>query len=453
MEKINRIIKTFRKAILGLICSILLQSAFLPHAKAEGISLISDEETEQFLAHVLQPIFKSAGIPFNRNNIYIVNDNSLNAFVGDGNNMFVNTGTLIKSDNENEITGVLAHETGHIMGGHILRQKIKLQNLQQISLASLLAAGAAAAATGRADAAMAIVFGTQGSLINSMMSYQVEEERGADEAAVKLLSQNKQSPSGMRDFMKKIDRQNRLSGVTENPYFRTHPVTSERIGFLDNASQKSPYLAPTHPSDEFLRIKAKLIAFLEEPEKTLQKYPLSNKSIPARYAQTIAFYKMLKVNQSLTILNSLIAEEPNNPYFRELKGQIYLETGKVKPAQIEYQKALELMPNSALFQINLAQTVLENNPDKAELQKTVDILNKSLLLKPDTYGWLLLARAYGELNNTANSNYASAEYSLRIGAKDVAKRQAETALKANPSPQLKLKINDLLSRLEELNRQ
>jgi peptidase family M48 len=421
----------------------------LSDASAASISLISDEETEQFLARQLRPVFKAADIPFNRNNIYIVNDDSLNAFVGDGNNMFVHTGTLMKANDENEVAGVLAHETGHIMGGHILRQKIKLQNMQQISLASMLAAGAAAAATGRADAAIAIMMGTQSSMLNAMLAYQVEEERSADESAVKLLQKTEQSPAGMRNFMKKIDRQNRLNGIAENPYFRTHPVTAERISFLNNAVRQSPFPAPTQPSNEFLRIKAKLSAFMEEPRKVLQKYPPSDKSTPARYAQAIVFFRMLKLNQSLKILNELIAEEPENPYFHELKGQIFMETGKIKPARTEYQKALSLLPNSALFQINLAQAVLEDNPNRNELEHTAEILNKSLLQRPDTYGWLLLSRAYGGLNDAANSNYAAAEYSLRIGAAETARRQANTALTANPSPQLRLKIDDLLNRIGE----
>ena len=449
MEKVNRITEIFRKAIIGLICGILLQSAFLSDADAASISLISDEETEQFLARQLKPVFRAAGIPFNRNNIFIVNDDSLNAFVGDGNNMFVHTGTLMRADDENEIAGVLAHEAGHIMGGHILRQKIKLQNMQQISLASLLAAGATAAATGRADAAIAIMMGTQSSMLNAMLAYQVEEERSADESAVKLLKETGQSPAGMRNFMKKIDRQNRLNGITENPYFRTHPVTAERIGFLNNAVRQSAYPAPAQPSDEFLRIKAKLTAFLDEPRKVLQKYPLSDKSTAARYAQSIAVFRMLKIDQSLKILNELIAEEPENPYFHELKGQIFMETGRIKPARAEYQKALSLLPNSALFQINLAQAVLEDNPNRGELKHTAEILTKSLLQQPDTYGWLLLSRAYGGLNDVANSNYAAAEYSLRIGAVEIARRQANAALEANPSPQLKLKIDDLLNRIGE----
>lgn len=454
MEKINRLIRNFSKAVKRLMCSILLLSAFLSYAHAsERISLISDEETELFLADILRPIFRAAGIPFNRNNIYIVNDDSLNAFVGDGNNMFVNTGTLIKAKNQNEIAGVLAHETGHIQGGHILRQKIKLQNMQQVSLASLLAAGVSAVATGRPDVAIAIALGSQSSMLSSMLAYQVEEERSADEAAVTLLEKVKQNPAGMRDFMKKIARQNRLSGIEENPYFRTHPVTSERVSFLDHSVKQSPYPVDLAPSETFLRIQAKLIAFMGYPVKTLQRYPLSDHSVPARYAQSIAYFKMLNIDKSLEILNQLIAEEPQNPFFRELKGQIYMETGKVKKAKTEYKKALELLPNSAIFEINLAHAVLEDNPTKQELQNTVNILNKSLLKSPDTYGWLLLARAYGALNDKANSNYASAEYSLRTGNVKIARKQAEQALKSNPTSHLRLKINDLIARLDDIEQQ
>lgn len=184
---------------------VFLLSAFLTSAsaRAESIRLVTDEETELFLAEILQPIYKAAGIRFYRNSVFIVEDNSLNAFVGDGNNMFVHTGTIMNADNYNQLSGVLAHETGHIQGGHILRQKMKLQGLQQASLASLVAAGVLGAVTGRADVGMAILMGTSSSAIYNMTAYQVQEERSADEAAVQLLAKTRQSPAGMRDFMKK----------------------------------------------------------------------------------------------------------------------------------------------------------------------------------------------------------------------------------------------------------
>lgn len=456
MEKINHgigsapLIKLCRR----LAGSIMLLSAFLASVplKAEPLSLISDEETEQYLADVLRPVFKEAGIPFRRNNIYIVNDNSLNAFVGDGNNMFINTGTLVKAGSSNEISGVLAHETGHIQGGHILRQKIKSQMIQQVSLASFLLAGAAAAATGRADVGMAIALGSQSSALNQYLAYRVEEERSADEAAVSLLSKTGQSPQGMLNFMKRIQQQNILSGVDEKSYFRTHPVTSERVSFMEKAVRDNPVKNSPLLEEKFARVQAKLYAFLEEPRKTLQKYPPGDKSVPARYAQAIANFKMLKMPQAHKIMDGLIAEEPNNPYFRELKAQMYLETGKVRQAKEEYNKALNLLPNSALFQINLAQATLEDSPTSSELRQTADILAKAIIQQPNSYAWLLLSRAYGELGDAANSNYAAAEYSLRIGAADIAKRQSEQALKANPNKKLKLKIDDLLQRIKEIQK-
>lgn len=451
VEKTDKRLKSYSSLLKRLICSLTLLLAFLACYDARAaINLISDEETEQYLASVLRPIFKEAGIPFKRNNIHIVSDNSLNAFVGDGNNMFINTGTLIKAESSNEINGVLAHETGHIQGGHILRQKIKNQEMQQVSLGSLILAGAVGAATGRPDVGVAIALGSQSSALNNYLSYRIEEERSADEAAVNLLEKTQQSPQGMLTFMKRIQHQNRLSGVDETAYIRTHPITGERVAFMQQAVKKSPYPIKDKDEEQFRRVQAKLSAFLFEPAQTLQKYPASNKSVPARYARVIAYFKQLKTAQALNEINSLISEEPNNPYFRELKGQIYMETGKVKEAKAEFQKSLALKPDSALFQINLAQAVLESSPTQAELRNNVDILNKALVQSSNPFTWLLLSRTHGELNNHAASNYAAAEHSLGIGAVDIAEKQAKQAQTSSPNEKLSLKINELLERIKEI---
>lgn len=433
---------------------VFLLSAFLASAsvRAESIRLVTDEETELFLAEILQPIYKAAGIRFYRNSIFIVEDNSLNAFVGDGNNMFVHTGTIMNADNYNQLSGVLAHETGHIQGGHILRQKMKLQGLQQASLASLVAAGVLGAVTGRADVGMAILMGTSSSAIYNMTAYQVQEERSADEAAVQLLAKARQSPAGMRDFMKKIQQQNVMSGIDENSYFRTHPITAERVAFLSNAAEKSPFKADTLKQKRFEMIQAKLRGFLEAPEKVLRRYPLKDVSAPARYARSIAYFKQLKTAAALKELDSLIAEAPKNPFFYELKGQIYTENGQIAAARAAYQKAYDLLPYSALFQLNLAQIMLEASPSPADVQKIINLLNKSLIQRPDTYAWLFLSRAYGMKNDEAYANYAAAEFSLRIGELDVAERQAGEARKYKMQQQLELKLQDLENRLKELQK-
>ena len=444
MEKTyQRLKQLLAKLAAGLVLAVVLSAT---PAQAQNLRLISDEETEQLLAQITRPLFQAAGLPFNRNEVYIVEDNSLNAFVADGNNLFIHTGTIIAADTPEELAGVIAHETGHIQGGHILRQKLKNQSL----LASAILAGAAAAVSGRGDVAMAAMLGSQTSILTHYTRYRTEEERSADEAAIKLLAKTRQSPEGMLTFMKRIAAQNRMQGIEETPYFRTHPVTVERITFFEDAVQKSAVLPSDKLQNSFERVKAKLYAYLNAPQQTLRKYPSGNQSIAARYARAVAYFKQLQLAKANKELDSLIAEEPNNPYFHELKGQMYLETGKIKPAKAEYQKAVKLLPGSALLQISYAQAILEDEPNKNEVQKAVNLLNQSVIKHPTGFAWLLLARAYGLQDNEAAANYASAEYSLRIGAFEVARDQLKQARKAKPDARLALKIGDLEARIDSL---
>ncbi len=448
VEKAHQRLKHY---ILNIIGSIILPIMLLEtnNLFAQEIKIISDEETENLLEEITRPLFQSAGIPFNRNEVYIVEDNSLNAFVADGNNLFMHTGTIIAAQSPNEIAGVIAHETGHIAGGHILRQKLKNKALNEVSLVSAIAAGAAAAISGRADIAMAAMLGSQSSILTHYTRYKTEEERAADETAIKLLNKTKQSPRGMLNFMKKILSQNNLQGIEESPYFRTHPITRERISFFEKAVDETKNHSPSKLQNKFDKVKAKLTAYLLPPEQTFRIYGTKN-STDARYAKAIAHFRLLKIKEALSEIDLLLKEEPQNPYFHELKGQIFLETGKIKQAKTEYQKALELMPESSLLQINFAQTLLEETPNSSEVQEAINLLNQAIIKRPSSFAWLLLARAYGLQEKTAYANYAAAEYSLRIGAAETAKEQLKQALNQNPDKKLKLKIADLQNKIDDL---
>jgi len=437
---------TAKKLALGLI----LLSVFLFSQPAKAISLISDQETETFLHQTLRPVFAAAGVTFNPESVYIVNDRELNAFVSEGNRMFVNIGTLISADSQNELTGVLAHETGHIQGGHILRHKVQSQQIQYASLASMIVGGIAGIAAGRPDIGIAAIIGSQGSALNSMLTYQVSEERSADEAAVDILQKINQSPAGMLNFMKKIQKNNRLQGIKETNWFRTHPISTERIAFLEEAVQKSTAPANGKQEAAFQRIKIKLKAYINSPEETFKNYPLSDQSANARYAQAIAYSKQANAKAALQKIDSLLQDEPHNPYFYELKGQILLESGRLKPAAEAYRQALRLIPSSATFKLNLVQVMIEDNPDTAQLQYIINLLNQILVHNPDSYAWLYLARAYGLKNDLANSNYAAAEFSLRSGDIPVAVKQLAAAEKATPSPALRLKLEDLKLRIKQI---
>lgn len=442
VAKINRLIS---RIIFWL---LLCTAGLIKPAVAGSITLISDAETQNYLAAVIKPLFNAANLPFNSNNIFIVSDNSLNAFVSDGNYVFVNTGTLLEAENTNELAGILAHETGHITGGHIVRQKLKMEDMQYVMLGSLIAAGATAVSTGRGDAAMAILLGSQSSALNSMLHYQIQEERSADESAVKLLNKTHQSTDGLKKFMRKIKKKYALSGIEENSYFRTHPLTSERISHFEEASKNNHYSALS-PLDQKLKlIQAKLTGFLLEKNKIDRRYPRYSKSTEAKYAQSILSFRNGNMAQALVLINELIETQPQNPYFHELKGQFLFETGKIKESIASYEQALKLLPNNYLLQISLAHALLESSNDKKTAQSAVNLLNKSLVTHKSSFAWQLLARGYDILGDKASSMYTAAEYSYAIGNLRAAKSQLEIASKTSKNKSLNLKIADLKERVQ-----
>ena len=278
----------------------------------------------------------------------------------------------------------------------------------------------------------------------------MQEERSADEAAVNLLEKTNQSFDGMLAFMKRINQQNTMSGRNETPYFRTHPVTRERISFFEEKAKNSKIHGKDKLQDEFEMVKAKLYSFLQPPHKTFKYYPTSNKSKPATYAHSIAYFKQLNIKMAIKKIDELIALEPYNPYFKELKAQIYMETGDIKNAKTEYKNALDLLPNSALFQVNYAQAILESTPNKNEVKEAISLLNKATKAKPSSsYIWILLARAYDLDGNKIKARYAAAEFSVRLGNCKLASRQAKSAKKLNPTRKTSLKLDDIIERCKK----
>ena len=439
VEKINRLTSYLLKVFVS---AVILACLVYKEAKSNSITLISDEETQSYLAEVLKPLFNAANLNFDKNKLFIVNDNSLNAFVSDGNYMFVHTGTLMSIDNTNELAGILAHETGHITGGHIVRQKLKMEKMQYVMLGSMIVAGAAAASSGRGDAAMAVILGAQSSAINSIMNYQIQEERSADESAIKLLNATKQSTNGLKKFMKKINKQNVLGGIEETSYFRTHPLTNERIQHFSEASKNNSYSEKSPLDNKLKMIQAKLSAFLDDTDKVWKIYPLNNKSPHSKYAQSILFFREGKLKEALNELNNLIQFDNSNPYFYELKGQMLFESGQLAESIKSYDKALRMLPNSPLIQTSLAHALIEYNHTNNDVKKAIKLLNKSNIKNETPNNWQLLAKAYSLDNNMAYSYFSAAEFNRLIGNFDTAKKQIEKAKKLVKDKSLQLKISD-----------
>lgn len=430
-----------------LLFTVLLICFALP---AWAVSLISDEETESWLFDLLSPIFSAAELPLNRDYVHIIRDDSLNAFVGEQNHMFIHTGTLLKAKNTNEIEGVLAHETGHILGGHILRLKIKMQNLQKATLASLIAAAGAAAASGRGDAAIAVVLGSQSSAINAMTAYQMSEERAADETAVALLHKKSKSVRGLKEFMQKIQSANRLQGIEESPYFRTHPVTAERVAFFAEKLQREGVTEKEVSMDARLRrIQAKLFAYLAPLPQVIRRYPLNDVSVEGKIAHAVYYMRQKNSNAARKYLNSLLQKEPDNPYFRELEAQTLFETGDTRGAAKSYFRALELKPSSNQFKLSYAEALLAAEPTRAELKSLIPLLEQANRNSAWPSAYNFLGQVYAGLGEYGTADYFAAEYNAAIGQEGVAHRQLAKAMKQPLPENIRLRAADLEDKLRQ----
>src|SRR3954462_13781212 len=299
-----------------------------------GLPVIRDAEIEQLMRDYSAPILKAAGLGQQNVQVVLINERAFNAFVMDGRRIFVNTGALYDSKTPNEIIGVLAHETGHMAGGHLARLREQLANAQTASIiAMLLGVGAlaAGAAGGNSSAAgqvgMAALTAPQEMIRRSLLSYQRAQEESADRAGVKFLNATQQSAKGMYATFKRFASDMMIIASRVDPYQQSHPMPSERVAALEDLIKTNPYWDKLDPPELQARhdmMRAKLAGFLERPDSVMRRYPSSDTSLPARYARAIAAYRFSGLAVSMPLIDALIQTQPNNPYFHELKGQAYL---------------------------------------------------------------------------------------------------------------------------------
>ncbi|MGE5145897.1 MAG: M48 family metalloprotease, partial [Candidatus Eiseniibacteriota bacterium] len=326
-----------------------LFGAALPAAAQGGpqqMSFIRDSEVENTIRFYVTPIFRYAGLDPDNVQIHLVNDPRLNAFVANGQHIFINTGLLIASQNALQVIGVIAHETGHIHGGHLLRAREAIRNAQIQSLIAL-ALGMGAAVAARDGGAAVATLGLGSKIVEgTFLKYTRTQEQSADQFALTALDAEHLSSRGLLEFFQILENQEFLLADRQDPYMRTHPLTQDRIEFVRNHVEHSPYsnlkLPPIY-AELHARMRAKLIGFLDAPSRTFQLYKETDKSIPARYARAIAYHKAASTQKALAEVDSLIAERPKDPYFHELKGQILFEVGRPADSVVSYQKAVDLL--------------------------------------------------------------------------------------------------------------
>ncbi|MEW5421990.1 M48 family metallopeptidase [Amorphus sp. 3PC139-8] len=395
-----------------------------------------DAEAEQLLRDYTAPIFRAAGIASSNPEIILNNDDSFNAFVADPRRMFVNTGVIERSKTPNEVIGVLAHETGHLAGGHLVRLRDALARAQVMAaLATIagvgaIAAGAATGSHATGGAGMAALGGGMGAAQRSLLSYQRTEELSADRAALTYLERTHQSPRGLLTTLQNSADQQLFSARYADPYALSHPVARDRIAQLEQKAKQSPYWDKKDSPQLQHRhdmVRAKLMAFTEHPSRVLKAYPTSDNSQPAQYARAIVAYRTGKPRAAQQVIDALIRTEPNNPYFWELKGQAWLEAGRPREAIAPLRKSVSLAPAPGLMRIMLGQALVGAN-DPALLGEAIRELELGLREEPHSeLGYRQLAIAHARRGDTALADLATARAMMMRGQFQEAKRYANRA--------------------------
>ncbi len=466
-----------KRLIAGILAGTLAFVGGITPAHAQGFNLVRDAEVETSIRALATPLFEAAGLRPEAVRVILVSDRRLNAFVAGGQNLFLNTGLIVRADNVGQLLGVVAHETGHISGGHLVKLPGAVREARIGSMIeSALAMGAMIAAGSQRSRDSSLPNantgtppmrggGGQSAAMRNLFSFTRTQEASADAAGVALLDQTRQSSRGFLEFMEILANQEYLSQERQDPYARTHPLSRERVDFLRNHVATSRFTSvPLAP--EFVaahaRMKAKLIGFLEPQATVFQRYPITDSSLDARYAHAIAYYRVPDIKQAVRTIDGLLAENPKDPFFWELKGQMLFENGRPLEAREPYEKAVEFSRGIPILKIDLAQVLLAVAETPGAGAGAADAVTRAQALLMDAQRfepespklWRMLAVIYGRENNLGLAALATAELALLEGRPRDARDQARRALRLIPAGAPgQLRAQDLENQaLQELER-
>ena len=401
-------------------------------------SILRDAETEALFQDMMDPLTVAAGLQPGQVRVHLLGDRSINAFVAGSQDIYVFSGLIEAADSAEEVQGVLAHELGHVMGGHAIRVNEGAKAASGISLLSLLL-GAAAIAAGGGEAGMGIMMAGQQAALGKFLAFSRVQESTADAAGAQYLSKAGISGRGSLAFFKKLQNLEFRYGIKQDDdqaYGRTHPMSGDRIQALREVYVIDPaWDKPADPKIEarFQRIKAKLSGYIAEPERTLRKYPESNKTVPARYARAYAWHKSAYPQKALAEVEGLLAADPDDPYFLELEGQVLLESGHPEQAIAPLRKAVSQSRSQPLIAATLGHALIATE-DPANYPEAERVLKTAVALDNENpFAWYQLGIVYANKGDQARAALASAErYSLEGGQAGLALRNAEMAMQGLP---------------------
>ena len=397
--------------------------------------MIRDAETEQLLRDYTAPILKAAGLAQQNVQVVIIGDKSFNAFVVDAHRIFVNAGALMQATTPNQLIGVFAHESGHIVGGHLSKMRQELAHAQTAAIVAMLlgvgamVAGARSNSMDMANVGMAAMQLPQGYIQNTLLAYQRAQEEQADRAGVRFLTMTGQSAKGMYDTFKRFANESMFSAKYMDPYAQNHPMPEERMAALALLVHNQYWDKKDPPELQFRHdmMRAKLWGFMERADVVMRRYPASDTSMPARYARAIMTYRFGNLRDAIGLIDGLIEAMPNNPYFYELKGQALLEGGHPMEAIAPLRRAVQLAPNPALIQILLGQALIATNNIKLS-DEAIPLLRAAVAKEPESAdAYEQLAMAYGHKNDLPDADLASAQAAFARGDNKTARELAARA--------------------------
>lgn len=399
---------------------------------AAAQSQIRDAEIENIIRAYATPLLNAAGLDEEAFHVYLINSTVLNAFVAHGQRLFITTGLLRRSENAGQVLGVMAHEMGHIAGGHLARLYDAMENASNAALISQLLGVAIGALSGQPGAGVMIGSGGGNIAQRELLHFTRGQEEAADQAGLSYLDKAHISAKGMLQFLTILQQQEALQTDRQDAYLQTHPLTRARITLVREHVAHSPYSnnpAPDGFEEMHRRMVAKLDGFIAPPAETLAKYKENDNSVAARYARAIAYYREPNLTKALPLIDSLIRQEPDNAYFRELKGQVLFENGRLEEALPAYEAAVRLRPDEPLILTALGHLQIELNRPEL-LEKALKSLNRALQFDQDyPLAWRMAATAYGRRNEMGMSAWTLAEYNLLIGRKRDARALAAKAVR------------------------
>jgi len=410
----------------GCVAMLTIQTE---QAVAQEIQLLRDTETERLLKSYEDPLARADGLDPAAVRVYLIQDPSVNAFVAEGQNIFIQTGMIAYAKTPNELIGVLAHESGHIKAGHLSRTSTGIEHASIPLIVSLIA-GLAAMVAGAGAAGSAIMSAGMQVAEGEMNAFTRVQEGTADQIAMQALNATHQSGEGMLHVFQRFANEEAMSAYKVDPFASNHPVGQARVALLESLVEASPYKDvkdSPEATHAYLMMQAKLEGYVLPVNEVFNRFPLSDKSEPARYARAMVYSRKPDFQKALAEIQSLITDEPQNPYFYEVLGQIYVNLAKPELAIPAFQKSVNLLPNAPQLRVGLAAAQLATERADMAQPALANLKAAAFTENDDPYTWFETAQAYGELNNQPMADLSTAEEMYAVGAYPQAARFARKA--------------------------